>query len=82
MYNNILKISFKYVQHSKFCILGGGTGGINTAAHLMRQNDIKANEIRIFEPSQYHYYQPGWTMVGNNLVEADLTRKLTESVIP
>jgi len=82
MFNKILKISFNYVQHSKYCILGGGTGGINTASHLMRQKNIRAADIRIFEPSAYHYYQPGWTMVGNNMVDADVTRKPTESMIP
>jgi sulfide:quinone oxidoreductase len=69
MFNQILKISYSYIKHTKFCVLGGGTGGINTVSQLLRQNNIRAADIRIFEPSSYHYYQPGWTMVGNNLAD-------------
>ena len=82
MFNKIVRISYQYATHSKFCILGGGTGGISTASQLLRQKNIRAADIRIFEPSLYHYYQPGWTMVGNNLTTAENTRKLMELVIP
>jgi cation diffusion facilitator CzcD-associated flavoprotein CzcO len=81
MFNQILRISYGFAQHTKFCVIGGGTAGINLSAHLLRQK-IRPGDIRIFEPSKYHYYQPGWTMVGNNLVDPETTRKLTSEMIP
>lgn len=81
MFNKILKISYNFAQHTKFCVIGGGTAGINLTAHLLRRK-INPSDIRIFEPSQYHYYQPGFTMVGNNLVEPEVTRKPTSQMIP
>jgi sulfide:quinone oxidoreductase len=55
-----------YATHTKFCIVGGGTAGLNISAHLAKHYDPKS--IRIFEPSKLHYYQPGFTMIGGNLV--------------
>jgi sulfide:quinone oxidoreductase len=81
MLKNLTKISFKYSQHTKYCIIGGGTGGLNTAAHLLR-SEVRAEEIRLFEPSEYHYYQPGWTMIGNNLTDPENTRKPMRDVLP
>ena len=43
-------------------IVGGGTGGIMTAAQLKRKN--KNLSIAILEPRTEHYYQPAWTLVG------------------
>lgn len=36
-----------YSTHTKFCIVGGGTGGLNMSAHLLRSN-ISPKDIRIF----------------------------------
>jgi cation diffusion facilitator CzcD-associated flavoprotein CzcO len=60
--------AYNFSQHTKYCVIGGGTGGLNTASHLLRSN-VKPSDVRIFEPAKYHYYQPGWTMVGNNMVD-------------
>lgn len=68
-------------HHTKYCIIGGGTGGLNTASHLLRSN-IKPTDIRIFEPAEYHYYQPAWTMMGFNMVKPSVSRKKMEEVIP
>lgn len=82
MFNKIVRISYQYATHSKFCVLGAGTGGINVASQLLRQKNIRGADIRIFDPSPYHYYQPGWTMVGNNLTDPENTRTPMEKVIP
>lgn len=64
--------SLKYnVTHTKICIIGGGSAGLNISAHFSKHYDPK--QIRIFEPSQIHYYQPGFTMVGGNLVDGKVT---------
>lgn len=36
MFNKILRISYGIAQHTKFCVIGGGTGGINVSTHLLR----------------------------------------------
>lgn len=52
-----------YSTHTKFCIIGGGTGGLNLSSHLLRAK-VDPKDIRIFDKSDLHYYQPGWTMLG------------------
>lgn len=43
-------------------ILGGGTAGIMSAAFLRKANSNL--KIGIVEPSEKHYYQPAYTLVG------------------
>ena len=43
-------------------IVGGGTGGIMTAAQLLKARPQL--QIALIEPSETHYYQPAWTLVG------------------
>ena len=46
-------------------IVGGGSAGITTAAHLLNaRNDLN---VTIIEPSEKHYYQPLWTLVGGGV---------------
>lgn len=61
-----------FSTHTKFCIIGGGTGGLNLSTHLLRAK-INPKDIRIFDSSSLHYYQPGWTMLGADLCEPELT---------
>src|SRR3546814_13689252 len=39
-------------------------------------------DIAIVEPSEDHYYQPGWTMVGGGIFEAPATHRTMASVMP
>jgi sulfide:quinone oxidoreductase len=55
-----------FSTHTKFCIIGGGTGGLSLSAHLLKYK-VNAADIRIFDAAERHYYQPGWTMVGANI---------------
>jgi sulfide:quinone oxidoreductase len=43
-------------------IIGGGAAGVSVANNMRRQNT--AIDIAIIEPSEKHYYQPGFTIVG------------------
>lgn len=61
-------------------IVGGGSAGIATAASLLKRNSRLA--IAIIEPSEVHYYQPGWTMVGGGIFNASVTRRAQASVMP
>lgn len=60
-------------------IIGGGTGGITVAARLRRKG---IRDIAIIEPSETHWYQPLWTLVGGGLEPAQKTRRTMASVIP
>lgn len=61
-------------------IVGGGSAGIATASSLLKRDS--ALEIAIIEPSESHYYQPGWTMVGGGIFKPEETRRSTSSLIP
>ncbi|MBQ0893400.1 NAD(P)/FAD-dependent oxidoreductase [Micromonospora sp. U56] len=58
------------VRHHQVVIVGGGTAGISVAARLRRQG---VTDIALVEPSEHHYYQPLWTLVGSGLVKAGET---------
>ena len=48
-------------------IIGGGSAGTATAASMLKRRP--SLDIAIVEPSEDHYYQPGWTMVGGGVFE-------------
>lgn len=61
-------------------IVGAGAGGISVAASLKaRKPDLN---IAVIDPADIHYYQPGWTMVGGGVFDAQTTAKTMGSLIP
>lgn len=66
-------------QH-QIIIVGGGNAGISVAARLLRKN--KKLDIAIIEPSEKHYYQPAWTLVGGGTYNIKDTIRTEASVIP
>jgi sulfide:quinone oxidoreductase len=67
------------VKH-QIVIIGGGTGGIMTAAQLKRAK--KDLDIVIIDPTKTHAYQPAWTLVGAGLMKMDQTLKKEKGLIP
>jgi len=61
-------------------IVGGGTGGISVAARLARA--LKNADICLVEPSDKHYYQPLWTLVGGGAADRRSTEREMASLIP
>lgn len=61
-------------------IVGGGAGGIATAASLLKRD--RSLSIAVIEPKTEHYYQPGWTMVGGGVFDAKTTCHPMASVMP
>lgn len=61
-------------------IVGGGTAGITVAARLCRSSNPP--EIVIIEPSEKHYYQPIWTLVGAGVFPKEMSERDTKDVIP
>ncbi|TFI59738.1 TIGR01244 family phosphatase [Sphingomonas parva] len=61
-------------------VIGGGAAGIATATSLLsRRADLK---VAIVEPAEYHYYQPGWTLVGRGVFSAEQTKRRMADVLP
>jgi sulfide:quinone oxidoreductase len=66
--------------HYEVVIVGAGAGGISVAASLKaRKPGLK---IAVIDPAEIHYYQPGWTMVGGGIFDAQSTAKTMGSLIP
>ncbi len=61
-------------------VVGGGSAGIGVAASLLKRQP--ALRIAIIEPSDKHYYQPAWTLVGGGVFEAGQTVRRMANVIP
>jgi sulfide:quinone oxidoreductase len=61
-------------------IVGGGAGGLSVAARLKRLDaDL---DIAVIEPSDYHFYQPAWTLVGGGQFDIARTRRTTRECLP
>jgi sulfide:quinone oxidoreductase len=61
-------------------VVGGGAAGIGVTASLLRRRPHL--RIAIVEPSDRHYYQPAWTLVGGGCFEIGKTVRPMASVIP
>lgn len=61
-------------------IVGGGAGGIAVAASLLRRRSNL--DVAIVEPSDTHYYQPGFTLVGAGIFTPEQLQRRTASLIP
>ena len=68
------------MRHYQILIIGGGTAGITVAAQLKRKNS--ALQIGLLEPSEKHYYQPAWTLVGGGAYDFKDTARDMADYIP
>jgi sulfide:quinone oxidoreductase len=50
------------MSHHTLLIVGGGAAGVSVANNMLRQN--ASINIGLIEPSEKHYYQPGFTIIG------------------
>ena len=67
-------------QHHSILVVGGGTGGLSVAARLRNQENPP--EVTILEPSEKHYYQPLWTLVGGGVFDRAITEREEKDYIP
>ncbi|QJI39030.1 NAD(P)/FAD-dependent oxidoreductase [Pseudomonas sp. ADAK13] len=61
-------------------VIGGGSAGIGLLASLLKR-DPHLNIILI-EPSDQHYYQPAWTLVGGGAYDVTKTVRPMADVLP
>lgn len=61
-------------------VIGGGSAGLATAASILRRRP--GVSLAIVEPSEEHFYQPGFTMVGGGIFAAEATRRGEAGLIP
>ncbi|XP_045911692.1 sulfide:quinone oxidoreductase, mitochondrial-like [Micropterus dolomieu] len=67
-------------HHYKMLVLGGGSGGITMSARMKRM--MGAENVAVVEPSEMHYYQPIWTLVGAGAKTVASSGRSTASVVP
>ena len=61
-------------------IVGGGSAGITVAARLRRHSNPP--RVTIIEPSESHYYQPLWTLVGGGVFKKEESARKEVDQIP
>lgn len=67
-------------NHFQILIIGGGNAGLSVASKLLRKrSELK---IAIVDPSEKHYYQPAWTLVGAGIFDINKTVRKEKDVIP
>jgi sulfide:quinone oxidoreductase len=66
-------------RRHRVVIVGGGTAGITTAARLRRAG---VTDIALLDPSETHWYQPLWTLVGGGQAPLHISRRSEASLIP
>ena len=49
-------------------MIGAGAGGHAVSSQLARTGKFLASDITMFDPSENHYYQPSWTMIGGGVL--------------
>ncbi|MFU8817828.1 MAG: TIGR01244 family sulfur transferase, partial [Pseudomonadales bacterium] len=68
------------VPHYDVVVIGGGAAGCAAAASLRKRR--AGLRIAIVEPSDTHFYQPGWTLVGAGVFPQERTRRSMARCIP
>lgn len=67
-------------KHHSVVIVGGGSGGLTVAARL--RNERPSLDVAVIEPSEHHYYQPLWTLVGAGVFDKEITQRAEADYIP
>ncbi|MDH3246691.1 MAG: FAD/NAD(P)-binding protein, partial [Saprospiraceae bacterium] len=67
-------------MNQKVVIVGGGTAGLTVASMLLAKDDPP--RVTIVEPSEKHYYQPIWTLVGAGVFDKEISERPEADYIP
>jgi sulfide:quinone oxidoreductase len=67
-------------NHYQVLVIGGGNAGLSVASKLLiKESGLK---IGIVDPSEKHYYQPAWTLVGAGIFDIKKTIRNEKDLIP
>ncbi|KAL0071441.1 hypothetical protein AAF712_001298 [Marasmius tenuissimus] len=71
----------------KVVVVGAGSGGLAVANQIYDRfqaagKSLNHGDIAIVDSAEFHYYQPGWTLVGSGLSAKTDTRRPLASLIP
>jgi sulfide:quinone oxidoreductase len=67
--------------HHHVLIVGGGSAGLTVAARLTK-GWFRRLDVAVIEPSDRHYYQPLWTLVGGGVFPKEASVRSEASVMP
>ena len=67
------------MSHFNVLVIGAGTAGIMVASQLRKKG---IENIALIDPSENHYYQPAWTLVGAGTYDYKKTERPMKSLIP
>ncbi|KAF9885240.1 hypothetical protein FE257_000600 [Aspergillus nanangensis] len=68
-------------KNHKVVVIGGGTAGLSISHQLLRTGKFAQDDIAIVDPSEWHNYQPGWTLVGGGLKTKEELRRPLKTLI-
>ncbi|PHN05910.1 NAD(P)/FAD-dependent oxidoreductase [Flavilitoribacter nigricans] len=68
------------MAHHEVLIIGGGSAGITVGAMLRNKPNPPA--VTIVDPSDKHYYQPIWTLVGAGVFPKEVSERSEADYIP
>ena len=68
------------MAHHEILVVGGGTAGLSFASLLRNQDNPP--DVTIIEPSEKHYYQPIWTLVGAGVFPKEISERSEAEYIP
>jgi sulfide:quinone oxidoreductase len=68
------------MENHQIVIVGAGSAGITVAAQLLNKNNTL--DIAIIDPSEKHYYQPIWTLVGAGVFPKETSERDQVDYIP
>jgi sulfide:quinone oxidoreductase len=87
----------KMADHYRVLIIGAGAGGLAVASHLRLNHRAQLQptttttttaattttdpSIALIDPSDYHYYQPLWTLVGGGVKSFLESRRLMADLV-
>ncbi|TFK42619.1 FAD/NAD(P)-binding domain-containing protein [Crucibulum laeve] len=91
--NTVRKSAVRFVSTKpssdkyKVVVVGGGSGGLSVANQIYDRfkttgKPLKGSDVAIVDAEEYHYYQPGWTLVGAGLRPKTDFRRQLDSLIP
>lgn len=70
----------EHAAHHQVVVIGAGAAGTSVAASLLRQD--ASLDVAIIEPSDVHYYQPAFTLVGGGTYSLAKTARPQADTLP